>query len=240
MSRSANVAVVSRAGNANSTITATESADNINASASPDLQHPWFQMGESTSPIGEYPDIDMSMLYSTDLTTNVFPPWGGSPLGRGANADLSTAIVTDDTSFLLHTIDPTIKQWMSEPCLEIERIELSMSTFTSDSPESRSSGSFEQDHIVDLRRYLNQNSAHVEKLLRLYFRDLHPYWPLLHAPTFDPRSASPVLVGSMVLLASWLEGDPDHVKLASLVFDGIAAARPVCLSPLFFSGVGVG
>ncbi|PQE23456.1 Transcription factor protein [Rutstroemia sp. NJR-2017a BBW] len=225
-SRSANVAVVSGATNANRTITASESADNINASASPDLQYPWFQMGESISPIGEYPDIDMSMLYSTDLATNVFPLWGGSPFGRGANADLSTAIVTDDTSFLLHTIDPTIKQWMSEPRLEIERIEPSMSTFASDSPESRSSGSFEQDHVVDLRRYLSQNSAHVENLLRLYFTDLHPYWPILHAPTFDPRSASPVLVGSMVLLASWLKGDPDHVKLASLVFDGIASARP--------------
>jgi hypothetical protein len=230
MSMSANVAVVSEAATATHTINISESVDNVNPLASPDLQQSWFQIGESMNPIVAYPDFDLNMLYSTDLTTNVFPPWGGSPHGQGTNADLSTAIASNDTSFLLHTIDPTVKQWMNEPRLEIEQIDPSMSTFTSDSLESRSTGSFEQDHVVDLRRYLNQNPARVEKLLRVYFTDLHPYWPVLHAPTFDPRSASPVLLGSMVMLASWLEGDPDHVKLASLVFDGIAAARLVCAS----------
>ncbi len=80
-----------------------------------------------------------------------------------------------------------------------------------------------KDHPPDLRSYLNQESLGAGRRVQTYFAEFHPSWPILHAPTFDIESVSHLLLGSMVMLASWLEGRQDHINLAPLVFDAVTA-----------------
>ncbi|KAK6953315.1 hypothetical protein Daesc_005617 [Daldinia eschscholtzii] len=80
---------------------------------------------------------------------------------------------------------------------------------------------------TDLQNYLYVNSPNTRRLVELFFREIHPYWAILHAPTFELEKSPPVLVASMVILASWLEKGPDHEKLAQIVFDEVSRIRMV-------------
>lgn len=77
--------------------------------------------------------------------------------------------------------------------------------------------------MTDLDSGLNKESPSIKRLIQGYFADVHPYWPILHAPTFDTANASHILLASMVVLASWLEGELDHTNLAPLVFEAVTA-----------------
>lgn len=79
----------------------------------------------------------------------------------------------------------------------------------------------DSDHVRDLHHFLNQEPIVTNRLLEMYFAEIQPCWPILHPPTFDAGKAEGVLMGSMVLLATWLESNSDHTRLASLVFDGV-------------------
>jgi hypothetical protein len=75
--------------------------------------------------------------------------------------------------------------------------------------------------------------AQTGRLVQTFFGEIHPYWPILHAPTFEAQSASDLLLGAMVMLAKWITGKEDHVEMASVVLGGVmAATSPVCLGHL--------
>ncbi|KAI4276904.1 MAG: hypothetical protein L6R38_005556 [Xanthoria sp. 2 TBL-2021] len=77
------------------------------------------------------------------------------------------------------------------------------------------------DHVRDLHDFLSNEPTVTKRLLEVYFADVQPCWPILHPPTFDAGEVESVLIGSMVLLATWLEGNSDHMRLASFVFEDL-------------------
>ena len=95
-----------------------------------------------------------------------------------------------------------------------------------------------EDHITDLQNYLVRQSQATKQLIQVFFSLVHPHWTILHAPTFEIETASDDLLGSMLMLASWLQGNSDHVKLVPLVLDVVTANLLVCLhqptSPMDF------
>ena len=96
---------------------------------------------------------------------------------------------------------------------------------------STSSQASQQSEVSEPHNYLDRESPAVQELLRTYFREIHPLWPILHAPTFDPQIAPYVLLRCMILLATWQKGSPDHVELASLVLDELTATLLVGAQP---------
>ncbi|KAL8998271.1 MAG: hypothetical protein Q9188_006136 [Gyalolechia gomerana] len=88
---------------------------------------------------------------------------------------------------------------------------------------SRSTKLSVADHIADLQKGLTRGSLATEQLVQVFFSAIHPHWPILHAPTFKIEDASHELLGSMLMLASWLQGHSDHEVLAPLVFDAVTA-----------------
>lgn len=57
-----------------------------------------------------------------------------------------------------------------------------------------------------------------------YFAKVHPFWPILHGPTFSINYASDLLLASMALMVSWLGGTADHRHSFVEVFE--AASSP--------------
>lgn len=55
----------------------------------------------------------------------------------------------------------------------------------------------------------------------LYFENYHPHFPILHKPTLDPVSASPLLVAAIVTLGSTLSGDAAHFDVANKIHDSL-------------------
>ncbi|KAI0836894.1 hypothetical protein F5Y06DRAFT_304969 [Hypoxylon sp. FL0890] len=97
---------------------------------------------------------------------------------------------------------------------------------TTSSPESVA--------LADLNTNFDRSSPETKRLLELFFKDIHPYWAILHEPTFEIEKAPTILLAMMVMLASWLEGGPEHQRLAPVVFDEVNRIRmdlhpPLCL-----------
>lgn len=55
----------------------------------------------------------------------------------------------------------------------------------------------------------------------LYFQNYHPHFPILHKPTLDPTSASPLLVAAIVTLGSTLSSDAAHFETAVNIHDSL-------------------
>ncbi|KAH8900009.1 hypothetical protein GQ53DRAFT_740986 [Thozetella sp. PMI_491] len=72
-----------------------------------------------------------------------------------------------------------------------------------------------------LRPLVNRHSPAMAKLIEVYFAEVHPYWTILHAPTFDINSVSDTLLAAMAMLASWLQNGLEHVELAPSVFNEV-------------------
>ncbi|KAI8944792.1 hypothetical protein F4801DRAFT_570492 [Xylaria longipes] len=73
-----------------------------------------------------------------------------------------------------------------------------------------------------LSEYIVKNRAATKRRLDVYFAGIHPTWPILQ-PWIVTASGNPdLLIASVMMLASWLEGDPEHLVLFPLVFDEIA------------------
>ena len=92
-----------------------------------------------------------------------------------------------------------------------------LSSLTSQTPASHTTPP--DDARTGFHEYLSRDSHDVKRLIRVYFTRVHPWWPLLHAPTFEPENASETLLGAMVMLSSLVEGGTEHLKLMSPVFD---------------------
>ncbi|RYC65796.1 hypothetical protein CHU98_g482 [Xylaria longipes] len=67
-----------------------------------------------------------------------------------------------------------------------------------------------------LSEYIVKNRAATKRRLDVYFAGIHPTWPILQ-PWIVTASGNPdLLIASVMMLASWLEGDPEHLVLFPL------------------------
>ncbi|KAI0428122.1 hypothetical protein F5Y09DRAFT_349823 [Xylaria sp. FL1042] len=77
-----------------------------------------------------------------------------------------------------------------------------------------------------------QDPVGVRRRLDIYFAEIHPSWPILQ-PSLVTISTSPgALIMSIMMLASWLKGDRDHLALFNQVMDEIADIDPCQKPPL--------
>lgn len=91
--------------------------------------------------------------------------------------------------------------------------------------QQTASGSPRSARLADLHFNIDRASPEIKKLVEVFFTDIHPYWAILHEPTFEVEKAPATLLATMVMLASWLEGGSDHQKLAPVIFDEINRSR---------------
>jgi hypothetical protein len=81
-----------------------------------------------------------------------------------------------------------------------------------------------------LHRLIRQDLPDIPSLVHVFFSDIHPYWPILHVPTFDKENTSDLLLGSIIMLSSWLVGRHEHKEIAPIVFKEVVAGTGlVCL-----------
>lgn len=212
--------------NVNRTIVRTDPTNDNHSIQKSDSSQPWFQFGNPTSPVPLYSNSALDLLFSTEVTPNGVLPWSQHPIEGRSLTDLFPMPLSDNTSNPMHTFNDPLKPWIDPTRYDGESSDKTMSTIASLSPLS-SSSSPEQGHLSELCKTLSQDSVRMIKLLEVYFTEIHPSWPILHAPTFNPQNASPILLGSMLVLAKWLDSDASHEKLASVVFETILAARMV-------------
>jgi Fungal specific transcription factor domain len=183
-----------------------------------DRQQPWFQDTWSLP----FPHTPLNTSFPSDLHAGGLAQSAADPDERGRVESAFSAAAPEDASFLLPaTNGPQVESLSSASRHDVDHGGRTVSSLSSQSPAySRSS---QDDHATGLHGSLNKESMATKRLIQVYFAEVHPYWPILHAPTFDTANASHVLVGSMIVLASWLEGEPDHMKVAPLVFDAVTA-----------------
>ncbi|KAI8625795.1 hypothetical protein F5Y19DRAFT_479134 [Xylariaceae sp. FL1651] len=102
------------------------------------------------------------------------------------------------------------------------RADVAADSAVPEAPRNHSSPSSPSTHAfieTSLRQHIVKDPAVAQRRLRVYFAEIHPDWPILHAPTVTVADTPDILIASITMLASWLEGDGDHLTLAPLVFD---------------------
>lgn len=105
-------------------------------------------------------------------------------------------------------------------------VDVNLSNRAESSSSTRTLSCFEssqEQHAKDLRDYLDKEPVTTHGLIQTYFAEIHPYWPILHAPSFNISNTPHVLLASMIVLVSRLDGKSDYLKLAPLVFDAVIA-----------------
>ncbi len=186
-----------------------------------DRQQSWFQPVQDTWSL-PFPPTGLNATFPSDLNVGGLAQWAVDPGGRGRVERTFPAAAPEDTSFLLPaTNGPQVERLSSASRQDVDQGDRTASSCVSQSRAS--SRSLQGDYVTDLQACLNKESLATKRLVQVYFAEIHLYWPILHAPTFDTANASHVLLGSMIVLASWLEGELDHMKLAPLVFDAVTA-----------------
>ncbi|KAI1385385.1 uncharacterized protein F4822DRAFT_412917 [Hypoxylon trugodes] len=88
--------------------------------------------------------------------------------------------------------------------------------------------------LVTLEASLDRDSPTTKRLIQTFLTVIHPYWPILHEPTFDIDKCPTILTATILILASWLENGPEHQKLAPLVFDEVNRIRMDLHPRLYF------
>ncbi len=184
-----------------------------------DSEQSWFQPAQDPWSL-PFPATGLNASFPTVLDVGGLVHWTGGP---------STPVtVPEDTSVLSSATRGGFSRNERLPGgqapHDVYQIDRTASLQASETPTSSSTSS-QEGHVTDLYSCLNRASPVTQRLLEVYFSDIHPYWPILHAPTFHTceASASHVLLGSMIMLASWLEGGHEHTKLAPPVFDAVTA-----------------
>lgn len=189
------------------------------------IQDPWslpFSPSTLNAPFPSNPSNPID-LNAADLAHWAMDPGDG---GRGHAAVIFSTSSSEHSPFSLpasngHPLE-SVSSASPRDADRSDRPASSVTSFASRSPApSRLS---QEDLVTNLQSVLNNGSLATKSLIQLYFVEMHPYWPLLHAPTFDVANTSHLLLGSMVVLSSWLNRELDHMKLAPLVFDAVTAA----------------
>ena len=168
-----------------------------------------------------FPAIASSIPFissSSMMDTSGIEEWAELTNEGGHAEGASTDATTRYIPFAMPT-SARLQDLPSTPPSDVYQGDDAASLVPSQSPAS--SEYSQDDPSPDLDGYLSKESLDTARLVQLYFEDFHPYWPIIHATTFNTKDASHVLLGSMIMLASWLDGNPDHMKLAPHVFDAV-------------------
>ncbi|KAG8526299.1 uncharacterized protein KY384_000292 [Bacidia gigantensis] len=187
-----------------------------------DGQQAWFSSAPDSWSV-PYTTAGFESTFPSVLNPTGLEQWTVDPVSSAQVHDAFAALTNGDASFMLPTTtEPQIERLESAVRHDVEPHHRPASSTAAQSPAS-SSRSSTADHIADLQNNLDRESDATKKLVQMFFSDIHPHWPILHAPTFKIEDASHNLLGAMLMLASWLQDTTDHVKLAPLVFDAVTA-----------------
>lgn len=85
----------------------------------------------------------------------------------------------------------------------------------------------DQDHSPDTRSDVNKASLISKENIDAYFSKIHPFWPILHSPTFEIDKASDILLTSMAMLADWMNGGSEHGQSCTALFEATATSQLV-------------
>ena len=193
-----------------------------------DGQQTWFSSAQDSWSV-PFPTAGFGATFPSVLSGNGLEQWPVYTVTSAQAPDAFAALTSADTAFMLPTTTgPPIERtdgtvWNVDPHCRTE------SAAHSSASPSRSPKSSVADHIADLQNGLTRDSQATKQLVQVFFSAIHPHWPILHAPTFKIEDASHDLLGSMLMLASWLQDLPDHVELAPLVIDAVTATLLVWL-----------
>ncbi|KAJ8128794.1 hypothetical protein O1611_g4837 [Lasiodiplodia mahajangana] len=72
-----------------------------------------------------------------------------------------------------------------------------------------------------LGEYIVRDPEAMQRRLGVYYTEIHPIWPILQPSTVTACRSPSLLIASIIMLASWLEGDLDHLELFPLISDEI-------------------
>ncbi|EEP76190.1 predicted protein [Uncinocarpus reesii 1704] len=167
----------------------------------------WFQ---HTDAAAGRPDIPFPVDLPDDFTR-----WA---METGDIISFPESNFKDPTFPLPAGLEPHSEHWPPASLPNLDSSESALSLTTS-SPFSH------YDGVADLHRYLSENAGATKRLVQLYFADVHPFWPILHEPTFDAGNTPDLLLASMAMLASWVKHELDCLRLGPLVFEAISAIR---------------
>ncbi|KAK0673134.1 fungal-specific transcription factor domain-containing protein [Cercophora samala] len=99
-------------------------------------------------------------------------------------------------------------------------------------PSTSLSSESSQSHNTQLRDILqNIDEQTTYFLLEVFFREAHPYWPILHVSTFHMNTASDLLLGSILALASWITEREEHKALVPALYEEALAATRINVTP---------
>lgn len=177
--------------------------------------HAWPQDGQDLW-FPQYPAIGLNASFPSG--TNDFDPeqW---PMGHAEGPQVGQVSVT----FAEHEGFPssTVKATTVERLPRASQSSLDRSLETP--PYSRSESPtpprpLQSNQTKSISEYLQRNSMVSIRLVQVYFVQVHPHWPILHAPTFNAAETSDLLMGAMAILALVVEANLDHVPLAGIVF----------------------
>ncbi|KAI1111439.1 hypothetical protein F5Y14DRAFT_443325 [Nemania sp. NC0429] len=123
------------------------------------------------------------------------------------------------------------------PCVRASGSEANVNAEGGTAPESSTdslSPPASPMHLVHeeskLGEHLARDPVAAERRLGVYWTEIHPTWPVLQPPAFAESGSPSLLIASMAMLVSWLEGDADHLELFPLVLEEITQ-RQLDLDP---------
>ncbi|KAI0377199.1 hypothetical protein F5Y04DRAFT_264867 [Hypomontagnella monticulosa] len=131
--------------------------------------------------------------------------------------------VTDSTGYVRPSSGSNAAT--TEPIQQVTPSNSMTSQTVSVSSQQQLTGSPGSTGVRDLDNSFDKDSPATKRLLELFFSEIHPYWAILHEPTFEVEETQPILLAAMVMLASWLEDGPEHQVLAPVIFEEVTRIR---------------
>ncbi|KAI1771486.1 hypothetical protein F4818DRAFT_429225 [Hypoxylon cercidicola] len=175
----------------------------------------WFPPNPQTWTPG-YPATPPYSLVPGDLNTD----------HQAQNVVCSAGIVTEGSNISTIRVEPvqpgTTNNCIISPQPESPRTSLPQTTINP--PESAAA--------VKIHAILNRCIPTTRRLVGQFFAEIHPYWAILHTPTFEISRTPSVLIASMVMLASWLENGDEHRELAPALYEELNQVRMDLHPPL--------
>lgn len=192
-------------------------------------EQPWFRLAPDSWSLPLPSPAELNAPFPTDFDANETSHWNANPCQRDYVENALSLSSSGGQSLTLPSNNNSQAESMTggpqDDAPQVGESVLSLAFPLPVSPD------LAKNHRVSaLQRFLGEESASDKRRIRVYFECIHSSWPILHAPTFDAKATSPVLLGAMTLLAGWLTGELDHSSLAPLVLDAVTARVPVRLS----------
>ncbi|KAI0112168.1 hypothetical protein GGR51DRAFT_568978 [Nemania sp. FL0031] len=72
-----------------------------------------------------------------------------------------------------------------------------------------------------LGEYAMRDPEATQRRLSVYYTGIHPIWPILQPSTVTASRSPGLLIAAIMMLASWIEGDLDHLELFPHILDEI-------------------